>query len=325
MAGVPLFAGLLIQAGLGERTAFIAAACWWTLILLAGVALSNLLRYYRPPRGSEWQFLAWTLALSVLPLLAALPARALAHDPALDTLLGHTFALRWFLALLLPGTAGLFTWVRKEGARNLEQQQYLQEAERLHREAALQALRSQMQPHFLFNSLNSIHALIGTRPDDARKMTENLSDFLRQSLRHEPHALVPLQQEMEHMQRYLDVESWRFGHRLKVVWEVSDECLGYPVPAMVLQPVLENAVKFGLYGNEGQVLISIGCEMAANTLRMRIENPLPADSVPTSKGTGFGLQALKRRLQLLYGAGRWLDTQSGDTTFTVFLTIPRQA
>jgi len=323
VSGLPLFAGLLIQAGLSERTAFIAAACWWPLVLLAAVALSNLLRYYRPPRGSEWQFLFWNLALSLLPMLSAAPARALTKDPALDVLIDNTVALRWFLAILLPGTAGLFAWVRKSGMRNLEQQQYLREAERLHREAALQALRNQMQPHFLFNSLNSIHALIATRPEDARRMTENLSDFLRQSLRHEPHTLVPLQQEIALLQRYLEVESWRFGHRLKVEWEVPDDCLSFPVPVLVLQLLLENAVKFGLYGNDGKVLIAINCQLQDNKLRFHIENPLPADPVAKSKGTGFGLSGLKRRLQLLYGAGRWLDTHTGDTTFTVSLIIPR--
>jgi hypothetical protein len=323
VAGVPLFAGLLIQAGLNARSAFIAATCWWIPVVLASTALSNLLRYYRPPRGSEWQFLMWALALSVLPMLAAAPAQRLSADPALEALLDETFGLRWFLAILLPGTAGLFTWVRKEAERNLQQQQYLREAERLNRETALQALRSQIQPHFLFNSLNSIHALIAGRPDDARKMTENLSDFLRQSLRYEHKSIVPLQQEITHMKGYLEVESWRFGHRLDVAWYVPEACLSFPVPAMVLQPLLENAVKFGLYGNEGQVKIGVGCALNDEKLHIRVNNPMPADGVYQSKGAGFGLKGLKRRLHLLYGPASRLDTSSTDSTFTVDLIIPR--
>jgi len=322
VAGVPLFAFLLVEAGLAMKTAFIAATCWWVMVVLASAALSNLLRYYRPPRGSEWQFIAWTLVLSLLPISATIPARLFSADPALERLIADSDGLRWFLAILLPATAGLFAWVRKEGQRNLEQVQYLREAERLNRETALQALRSQMQPHFLFNSLNSIHTLIGSRPEDARKMTEDLSDFLRQSLRNEPKTVLPLQQEIEYMQLYLRVESWRFGHRLEVVWNVQDNCLVFPVPAMLLLPLLENAVKFGLYGNEGRVRIEIHCHLDANMLSIKMINPLPADHQTQQKGTGFGLKSLQRRLRLLYGAGQWLQTTHTDGFFMVTMKIP---
>jgi hypothetical protein len=324
VAGVPLFAFLLTEAGLGIKSAFIAAACWWTMVVLAAAAMSNLLRYYRPPRGREWQFLAWTLALSLLPMAAVFPARMLAPDPALEALISQTTGLRWFLSVLLPGTAGLFVWVRREASRRLEQQEYLREAEKLNRETALQALKSQMHPHFLFNSLNSIHALIGSRPDDARKMTENLSDYLRMSLQNEPHTLLNLEQEIAYTQLYLRVESWRFGHRLEVLWDIPDSLRDFPVPAMLLQPLVENAIKFGLYGNEGRVRVEIAMRAAGDSLRIRITNPLPADNHAGTKGTGFGLRSLQRRLRLFYGAGQWLQTKQQDGYFTVSIQLPPQ-
>src|SRR5690606_27683378 len=107
-------------------------------------------------------------------------------------------------------------------------------------------LRQQLQPHFLFNSLNSIIALIGNQPDRAKEMVFQLSDFLRGTLRKDDQQLIPLAEEVDHLKLYLEIEKVRFGHRLEVKIEIPKEAMEKKLPAMIVQPLLENAIKYGL-------------------------------------------------------------------------------
>src|SRR5690606_25682288 len=128
-----------------------------------------------------------------------------------------------------------------------EQEKRRTDAEKLARDAELYNLRQQIQPHFLFNSLNSIVALIGRQPERAKEMVFQLSDFLRGTLRKDDQQLIPLQEEMEHLQLYSEIEKVRFGHRLDIHIDVPEEALKASLPAMIVQPLLENAIKYGLY------------------------------------------------------------------------------
>src|SRR5690606_35869240 len=115
------------------------------------------------------------------------------------------------------------------------------------RSAELAKLRQQLQPHFLFNSLNSISALAGSKPEEARKMVHQLSEFLRGTLHKDEQTLVPFSDELRHLQLYLDIEKVRFGNRLKTEIDTHETCLNLKLPSLILQPVVENAIKFGLY------------------------------------------------------------------------------
>ena len=119
------------------------------------------------------------------------------------------------------------------------------------KESELFKLRQQLQPHFLFNSLNSINALIGNRPDEARKMVQQLSDFLRGTIKKEETQWVTLQEEMQYLQLYLDIEKVRFGNRLSTAIEIGEDVSEMTLPALILQPIVENAIKFGLYDTTG--------------------------------------------------------------------------
>src|SRR5690606_31478419 len=123
------------------------------------------------------------------------------------------------------------------------------------REAELQKLQLQLQPHFLFNCLNSINALIIVRPEEARKMVEQLSEFLRITLRRADEHWIKLRDEWHYLQLYLEIEKIRFGHRLEVVTTFEEESLDRQMPTLLLQPLVENAIKFGLYGTTGNVTI----------------------------------------------------------------------
>jgi LytS/YehU family sensor histidine kinase len=203
-----------------------------------------------------------------------------------------------------------------------EQEERKQAAEQLAKEAELFKLRQQLQPHFLFNSLNSINALIGTRPSEARKMVQQLSDFLRGTIRKEEHQWVTLKEELQYLELYLDIEKVRFGHRLSTTIECDEATSEMKLPALLLQPIMENAIKFGLYDTVDEIEISLKASKEDNQLVITIKNPFdPETAIP--KGTGFGLQSVTRRLFLLFARNDLVTTGGKDNIFTTTIKIPQ--
>lgn len=189
------------------------------------------------------------------------------------------------------------------------------------REAELNKLQQQLQPHFLFNSLNSINALILTRPDEAREMIQKLSDFLRTTLKRADEQWVEFKQELEYLQLYLDIEKVRFGHRLEIKTNIDPEALEQRIPTLLLQPIIENAIKFGLYGTTQKVVIEFTAKVENKMIIMTVRNPFDKEMLP-QKGTGFGLTGIKRRLYLLYARNDLLETNATENVFTTILKTP---
>lgn len=195
--------------------------------------------------------------------------------------------------------------------------------ERLARETELITLRQQLQPHFLFNTLNSISALAGTKPEEARKMIHQLSDFLRGTLRKDNGQVVSLEDELHHLQLYLDIEKVRFGHRLNTLIEHDNACSKCLLPSLILQPIVENAVKFGLYDTTGEVTINLTARREANDLVISVENPFDPVTAKPKKGAGFGLSSIKRRLYLIYGRSNLFSTKTNNNIFEAIIRIPQ--
>ena len=193
--------------------------------------------------------------------------------------------------------------------------------ENMLRETELMMLRSQINPHFLFNSLNSVSSLTITSPDKAREMVIKLSEFMRYALSRKEDRVVSLEKELLHMRLYMDIEKVRFGDRLVLEEEVDDSCLGVGVPNMILQPLYENAVKHGVYESVDRVLISVRVECAEGGTLIKITNDYDPDSVP-AKGTGTGLNNVLRRLDLYYTKKAWLHTRKENGKFTAEMYIP---
>lgn len=192
-------------------------------------------------------------------------------------------------------------------ARDAVQKQ--QQAEELRKEAELFKLRQQLQPHFLFNSLNSINALINRKPADARKMVQQLSDYLRNTLKKEDDHFIVLKEELNDLRLYLSIEKVRFGHRLVIEEQMSIEDELIKIPPFLIQPLVENAIKYGLYGTTGTVRINLDVKTTAQNMIFRISNPFDKDGV-TVKGTGFGLESIKRRLYLLFARNDLLKIET---------------
>lgn len=186
-----------------------------------------------------------------------------------------------------------------------EQEQYGQQ---LRKEAELFKLRQQLHPHFLFNSLNSINALIGKEPKHARTMVQQLSEFLRHTLKKEDNDLITIQEELDDLRIYLSIEQVRFGHRLTIEEDIHADCMNAKIPPFLLQPLVENAIKYGLYGTTGPVTIYIKGILEKEQFLFSIVNPFDPDAV-TTRGTGFGLESVRRRLYLLFARNDLLQVR----------------
>ncbi|RYF92654.1 MAG: GHKL domain-containing protein, partial [Chitinophagaceae bacterium] len=197
------------------------------------------------------------------------------------------------------------------------------DAEKLAREAELFKLRQQLQPHFLFNSLNSINALIGLRPEEARKMVQQLSDFLRGTIKKEETQWVNLVEEIQYLQLYLDIEKVRFGHRLATVIDIEESTKQLKLPALLLQPIVENAIKFGLYDTTGETVIRLSTFQQDGELMIRVSNPYDPETSSPKQGTGFGLKSVQRRLYLLFARHDLLSIDAKEDTFTITVKIPQ--
>jgi two-component system sensor histidine kinase AlgZ len=194
----------------------------------------------------------------------------------------------------------------------------------LSREAELRALRAQIHPHFLFNSLNSINALVTSQPEEARRLCLLLGDFLRRSLTLGTRDRVPFSEELALAEDLLAIEKVRFGSRLRFESRVEEAARPWPVPPLVLQPLVENAVTHGIAQMLDGGTVVLEARSDGEHLRVTIENPVDADG-PHRKGTGIGLANVRRRLDALYGREAVLRHQARGDSFRVELEIPADA
>lgn len=224
---------------------------------------------------------------------------------------GPAFYIIFLFNWILLSAMGIIHYLVQ---RNIEQEQRIlleNGVQELKNEAELFKLRQQLHPHFLFNSLNSINALISADPKLARTMLMKLSSFLRQTIRKEDNRLVPLSAELEELDLYLDIEKVRFGDRLVVLKDIPENIADKQIPPFLLQPLVENAIKFGLYDTLGEVVIAIAFKEEAHFYNFEISNPFDRESV-APKGTGFGLTGVSRRLYLLYARNDLLQVEKSQ-------------
>jgi len=293
----------------------LAASCW---------LIDNNLRYYQPGKGSYLNLLIWCVVLACLSTLAirwTLPFLNLGQ--AHRVFLLQSLTLRFFTSFLAIGWMAMISLIWYVQQDQKENEKRKAEAEQLARDAELYNLRQQLQPHFLFNSLNSINALIGFKPEEARKMIHQLSDFLRGTLKKDDQKQVPLSEELQHLNLYLDIEKVRFGHRLQTEISCDDHCNEAMLPPLLLQPIVENAIKFGLYDTTGQVTISIRAEIEDKYLVVMVQNPYDPQTARPHHGTGFGIRGIQRRLYLLFARNDLVETYLNDDIFTIMIKIPQ--
>lgn len=297
--------------------------------LLAAISLLviNHLKYYRPKKGKYIYIIIFCAAICGLwstIIKHGMIGIFSKHTNYVQFL--HKFMpIRFDIALLITGCMALISELYYTVEEQKESEQRKADAEKLAKEAELFKLRQQLQPHFLFNSLNSISALIMVQPAQARKMIQQLSDFLRGTLKKEENQWVSLDDELQHLQLYLDIEKVRFGHRLQAAITSSPEAAKLQLPGMLLQPLVENAIKFGLYDTTEAVTIYIDAIKESNYLVISIQNPFDRETASPKQGTGFGLSSVQRRLYLLFARNDLLSTTHTDNLFITTIKIPQPA
>ncbi len=195
--------------------------------------------------------------------------------------------------------------------------------ETLVRESELKMLRSQINPHFLFNSLNSISSLTLTDPEKAREMVIRLSEFFRYSLDHKLDEESSLEEELKNIENYLAIEQVRFGNRFSYKKDIPEACLKGRLPNLILQPLFENAIKHGVYESTETVEISLTAACEPSWLRLRLVNQFDPSTPPRSR-KGIGLQNITQRLELKYNQEGLIGIEKKGNEYVVTLLIPQK-
>ncbi len=196
-------------------------------------------------------------------------------------------------------------------------QQQLRLQEQLELTSRFDSLRARIRPHFLFNTLNSIASLIVSRPEVAEQAVEDLSELFRESLR-EDQRPTTVADELHLCELYLGIEKLRLGERLQVQWQVDPEARNQPMPSLLLQPLVENAVYHGLSQLPDGGLVEIAVQMVGTEVRVRVRNPVPGSQRPAA-GNRMALDNIQQRVQALYGSGASVDAAREGEHFLVTL------
>jgi hypothetical protein len=268
--------------------------------------------------------IAVILSSSLWTLLGRGLAIALAAIPALDSLEEKYRAQ----APLLMGVGALVYILAIVAHYLLSTMENSRDAERralklriLAREAELRALRAQINPHFLFNSLNSISALTAIDPAASRTMCQLLADFLRKSIDLGVRDRITLDEECALAFNFLGIEQVRLGPRLRVRREIDETSRHCLVPPLLLQPLMENALRHGIAQMVEGGEIRISASKPGARLRVTVENPCDPDR-SRGNGSGIGLANVRARLDNIYGKEAWLEVEPGEERFRVTVSLP---
>lgn len=263
-------------------------------------------------------WVAMTQMWNSLCLLAGLGWAGMTMGPALSVPIFGAGIVLYGLAASLNYLLIEFVRARAAERRGLESQL-------MAREAQLRMLRSQIDPHFLFNSLNSISALTTIDGARAREMTLQLASFFRQSLGMEANTRVTLDEELVLMRHFLAIEQVRFGERLRVEETITAAAGACLVPPMIVQPLVENAIKHGISALTEGGAIRIEADCAGSQLRIVISNDIDADGTDSGKtGTGVGLANVRQRLAGFYQHEAAVHWAARGEVFRVELSMPAQ-
>lgn len=235
----------------------------------------------------------------------------------------NTILWRLFFCMMFYLIIQVFVYLLLFYDRTLEHAKQENALKNLLTEAELKSLKFQINPHFIFNSLNSIAALTSIEPEQAREMTIMLADFLRATLSNNLRQTVSLQEELHQLRLYAAIEKIRFGEKFSFTVNVEDALLATPIPNMIIQPLLENAIKYGVYEALEEIGILLSIRLNESFLEISMENDFEDDvSQLKQKGNGVGLANIQSRLSLLYGRNDLLKITKENSKFRVILTLP---
>jgi len=267
--------------------------------------------------GAVITALLW-IGLSYFILIRIPPA-----NEAYQTFLENTLIWRFLTGLLFYAIIVSINYIMIYYNNFKEKLQKESELNALIKEAELKTLKYQINPHFIFNSLNSISSLTISDPGKAREMTIKLSAFMRGTLSKNEKQKNKLSEELDNVKLYLDIEKIRFEEKFELVEELGTDCKKIEVPSMLLQPLFENAIKHGVYESLDKVTIKLNCREEDGYLKITVSNNYDKDVMPR-KGEGIGLKNIQNRLKLFYNQDNLLHVNKDDNEFKVDIFIPTE-
>ena len=322
---------LAVPAKLGWRDATVLAVP--LCLVYSFVSLAAWYSCKATPIGktdTQRIFLTHTVAAVIISVLwvefAKLLAYALSQLQAfqgLDQRFSSQGPLLFAAGYLLYGLSVASHYVILTLQESSAAQDRMKEASILARDAELKALKAQINPHFLFNSLNSISALTSIDAARAQEMCILLADFLRMTLGLGEKALVPLHEELELLQRFLAIENVRFGERLRVETHVDAQAQACLLPPLLLQPLIENAIIHGIANLPAGGTVRLAAACNGGQLQVSIENSVDPDA-PLSRKGGLGLANVRQRLETRYGKDAILRATSDEELFRVTISLPAE-
>jgi len=317
--GTYSFSHAITDAAISASLFFLFAPALWFVIRFAG----------KNSNGGFFALPASLLAGSLIVLVwlyisKMLIGIALPVDMEYLSAVRQTIPLRFMLGLVLMLLVYLLLQVHLLKQKNTEAQLRELQLEELVRKTELHALKNQLNPHFIYNSLNSISSLTHVNPEKAREMILILSDFLRYTLKQDAMQITTLEKELENVKLYISMELLRYGDKLRVHLDLPDNSLAQqPIPVMLLQPLVENAIKHGVQSSPGPVTVDLLIEDSVGpTFTVSVINPYDS-LIARFKGEGVGLENIRNRLRLIYGNGKLLTITATPTVFKATIMLPK--
>jgi two-component system, LytTR family, sensor kinase len=318
---------LLISLGLNIQIKFALLDSIVFNLFLAGLGLSFWYPAQYIPLENNFNYKTFlshltsgVITTSLWLLFGFLIINNFLKSPAYSDFFYSTLGWRFFIGLLFYFLITAFYYIiiyynslQEKSAKEAELKNLVTESE-------LKSLKFQINPHFIFNSLNSMSALTTIDPDRARSMILKLADFLRYTLSNNGKEKNRLEEELKNINLYLDIEKIRFEEKFDYTEEIDNDVLDLKVPNMILQPLFENAIKHAVYDSLGKITIKLICSIENNFLRISLENNF--EDGYSKKGAGIGLQNIKSRLELIYGQKNLVDIKKEGDIFKVILYIP---
>jgi two-component system, LytTR family, sensor kinase len=281
------------------------------------------------PLNWFWQHLKWLPLIAALFVVVAFGMRhgiymllgeRYTHAPWLQIYLYEMVKLALFLGLWLGVLFGILSFLAWR-----EQQARIHAMQRALTGAQLQQLQARLQPHFLFNTLNTISAFMHTDVVRADRLLNQLADLLRASLMLGERQTVALAEELQLLHLYADIMTERFAPRVQISWQIADESLAIPIPGLLLQPLLENAFRHGVEQALEITYITIRSQCVAGWLHVSISNSHSRTSTSAGPGTGVGLRNCRERLQAIYGGSASLNLLRSVDRVEAVVVLPELA
>lgn len=317
---------LLIACKIDLSTSFIDSIVFNTLFYIIGIGVWFIVRYTDLFKRNIFELIInhisfaglfviiWMLSSTQILML-------ITNSSEYHQFLHDSIFFRSLFGILLYLCMVLFFYLRQNLEGFKQRIAYEATLNNMLKESQLQVLRTQINPHFLFNSLNSLNSLIVSKSDKASEMLIELSDYMRYSINSINEQFTPLKSELNQIERYVSIEKIRFGKRLSFNIDVCEKCPQIEVPAMILQPLVENAIKHGLYGDLDGVKIILLINIQNQYLHINIANNFDSENT-SPQGTGLGLRNIHDRLLKLYGSKDLISITKENSIFNVKIRIP---